>query len=111
MLGVVLTRRRHSVARAPSYPREMGHPEVGEARVVARRLRFYGLMTFTAGWVIAGASVLLWVTGQAGFADAVDVILLVGLGGVMSGVAMIASGVNLRLNATRLELQLRSQTG
>ena len=108
MPGGALWRR---VACAPSYPRAMGHPEVGEARLVARRLRFYGLLTFSAGWVMATVSLVLWVTGRAGFADALDVILLIGLGGVLSGVAMIASGVSLRLNATRLELQLQSETG
>ena len=60
---------------------------------------------------MAIVSLVLWVTGRAGFADALDVILLIGLGGVLSGVAMIASGVSLRLNATRLELQLQSETG
>jgi hypothetical protein len=87
----------------------MGHPDIVESRRVARWLRSFGAIAFVFGWIIVTAAVVSWGTGLLGFDEAVDVLLIIGLGGVLSGVAMQGSAASLRLSATRLELQIESE--
>jgi len=78
--------------------------EVAGARRVARHLAAYAVVSFVLGWVVVVASLLAWALEYVVFFDAVEVLLAIGFGCVLSGLAMYASSWNMRLAATRLEV-------
>ena len=82
--------------------------EVAGARRVARHLTAYALVSFVSGWLVVAASLAAWALDYVEFFDAVDVLLAIGFGGVLSGVALYATSWNMRLAATRLEVSAGS---
>lgn len=76
----------------------------------ARMVRGYAVASFIAGWIVAGASLVALATDVLRFSDAVDILLVIGIGGVISGVALFASSWSLEVAATRLALDIESKS-
>jgi hypothetical protein len=63
-----------------------------------------GWFVLVAGVLAMAATVVMWVIGESGFAEAVTEFAALLLGTVLTGVATYGTGLNLTMNADRLEL-------
>lgn len=76
------------------------------ARRVGTRMMRLGWLVLAVGIVAMVASVVLWLTGDIAFDEAVTEFSALLLGTVLTGVATYGTGLNLMMNADRLELAL-----
>ena len=89
--------------------------DVDEARRKAAHARKVGARMMVLGWcvLVVGAlsmlaTVVLWLTGEESFDQALAQFSAFLLGTVLTGVATYGTGLNLTMNADRLELALPS---
>jgi hypothetical protein len=87
--------------------------DVGAARARAAHARRVGVRMMRLGWgvLVVGAlamaaTVALWLAGESGFEETVTEFSALLLGTVLTGVATYGTGLNLTMNADRLELAL-----
>ncbi len=86
--------------------RQQYRDEVARSRVVAHRLRVAAAVTVAVSAVIGGYAVWSLVAGSEDPAVAVELLLAVGLAGVVSGIAFFATSWGVALSASRLEVQV-----
>jgi hypothetical protein len=101
------------MAAAPDGPAEAAGLDVDEvrakaahARRVARRMMQLGWFVLVSGVLAMVAAVVVWAMGESSFADAFTEFSALLLGTVLTGVATYGTGLNLTMNADRLELAL-----
>ncbi len=80
--------------------------KAAHARRVARRMMALGWFVLVAGVLAMLATTVEWAIGYSSFADAFTEFSALLLGTVLTGVATYGTGVNLTMNADRLELAL-----
>jgi hypothetical protein len=78
--------------------------EAAEARRVARWIRGYATVSISLGWLVTIGAAAAWVLDLAAFADAINTLIFIGLGAVVSGVALYGSSWSLQIAAARLSL-------
>ena len=87
--------------------------DVAAAREKARHARTVGARMMLLGWFVLAVGVLsmlavvaLWIAGEETFDEALTQFSALLLGTVLTGVATYGTGLNLTMNADRLELAL-----
>lgn len=80
--------------------------KAAHARRVAARMMLLGWLVLVAGVLALVATVVLWVVGETDFSSAFTEFSALLLGTVLTGVATYGTGLNLTMNADRLELSL-----
>jgi hypothetical protein len=87
--------------------------DVDEARAKAAHARRVGARMMVLGWCVLAAgvvamlaTVVLWGVGEESFSSAFAEFSALLLGTVLTGVATYGTGLNLTMNADRLELGL-----
>ena len=80
--------------------------KAAHARVVGRRMMLLGWFVLASGVLAMAASIVVWALGESSFADAFTEFSALLLGTVLTGVATYGTGLNLTMNADRLELAL-----
>lgn len=78
--------------------------QVVRARRTARQVLIYGGISFFGGWLIVAGAIIAWLAFNQPLGDALDVLLVAGLGSVLGGVALYATSNNLAVSASRLEI-------
>ena len=111
---VTAIRARHACPRALEYGCRVRSTaeyfaEVEQARRTAHALRVIAGITFAAGWVAAALAVLALVLEAIPWDEAENLLLVLGVGGVVSGVAIFATSWSLQINASRMEMDLASR--
>lgn len=76
------------------------------ARRVGARMMALGWFVLVAGVLAMAATVVLWLAGEEDFSSAVTEFSALLLGTVLTGVATYGTGLNLTMNADRLELAI-----
>jgi membrane protein YqaA with SNARE-associated domain len=74
------------------------------ARRTSRQVLIYGGLSFVGGWLIVVGAIVAWLAFKQPLSDALDVLLVAGLGSVIGGVALYATSCNLAISASRLEI-------
>lgn len=80
--------------------------KAAHARIVGRRMMLLGWFVLASGLLAMAASIVVWAIGESSFADAFTEFSALLLGTVLTGVATYGTGLNLTMNADRLELAL-----
>ena len=94
----------------PGQPsRETVAAEAERARNASSMVRGYAIASFVAGWIVTIGAVIAWATGLVTFADAADILLVIGLGTVLGAVALYGSSWSLQVAAARLELDAHTK--
>ena len=83
--------------------------QVGRARRTARQVAWYAALSFIGGWVIVVGCLVAWWGFGVPLDQALDVLLVVGLGSVLGGVALYATARNLDISASRLEIDIATK--
>lgn len=81
---------------------------MAQARRTAHALRVIAGITFAAGWVAVALAVLALVLEALPLDEAENLLLVLGVGGIVSGVAIFATSWSLQINASRMEMDLTS---
>lgn len=81
---------------------------VAGARRMAVWVQVFAAVSFAGGWAIIVVGAVRWIAGWSDTDEALNLTLILGFGGVVSGIAMYATSWNLRLGAARLEASLKS---
>ncbi len=85
--------------------------QVERARRTSRQVLIYGGVSFFGGWLIVAGAIVAWLGFKQPLGDALDVLLVAGLGSVIGGVALYATSNNLAVSASRLEIDAVTKLG
>lgn len=85
--------------------------QVDAARRTSRLVRGYATFSFFGGWLIVVAALVAWLAFDQPLDQALDLLLVAGLGSVIGGVALYATSRNLAISASRLEIDVRTKLG
>ena len=85
---------------------EAARAKAAHARRVGARMMNLGWGVLVVGVLAMVATVVLWIAGETAFAEAFTEFSALLLGTVLTGVATYGTGLNLTMNADRLELAL-----
>lgn len=80
--------------------------EIARSRVVAHRLRIAAAVAVVASVLVSLYAVAALVTGMEDPAVAIEILLVTGLAGIVSGIAFFATSWSVVLSASRLEAQV-----
>ncbi len=83
--------------------------QVERARRTAHQVLIYGGISFVGGWLLSIGAVIAWLILGRPLNEALDVLLVAGVGSVLGGVALYASSRNLGLAASRLEIDVATK--
>jgi uncharacterized membrane protein len=83
--------------------------QVDRARRTARRVAIFAAISWGSGWVVIIACVIAWLGFGVSILDSLEVMLAIGIAGLLAGVGLYAQSRNLDLSASRLEIALPSQ--
>lgn len=85
--------------------------EVAQARRTARLLRILAVISVAIGGAAALLATLALVVDALPWDEAENLLWVLGAGSIVSGIAMFASSWSLRLNASRMEIDLSTKLG
>ncbi len=80
--------------------------EISRSRVVAHRLRIAAAVAVAASVLVSLYAVTALVTGAEDPAVALEILMVTGLAGIVSGIAFFATSWSVVLSASRLEAQV-----
>ena len=92
--------------RPDAFDADAARAKAAHARRVGARMMSLGWGVLVVGVLAMLATVVLWLAGETGFDEAVTEFSALLLGTVLTGVATYGTGLNLIMNADRLELAL-----
>lgn len=73
---------------------------------MAKWASLYAQLSVIGGWAIVIVGLLAWLMDWVTADDALYILFVLGIGAVISGIALFATSWNLRLGAARLELAI-----
>ena len=85
------------------------HAEVEQARRTAHALRVIAGITFAAGWATVALAVVALALDALPWDEAENLFLVLGVGGIVSGLAIFATSWSLQINASRMEMDLATK--
>jgi uncharacterized membrane protein len=80
--------------------------QVERARRTARRVAIFAAISWGSGWIIVIACVIAWLGFGVSILDTLEIMLAIGIAGLLAGVGLYAQSRNLDLSASRLEIAL-----
>lgn len=80
--------------------------QIAGARRTARRVSVFAALSWWAGWGVIVACLVAWLGFDVSILDSLEIILAIGVAGLLGGVGLYAQSRNLDLSATRLEIAL-----
>ncbi|MBM3686651.1 MAG: hypothetical protein FJW85_06585 [Actinobacteria bacterium] len=89
-----------------SRPVEEYAAQVARARRTARRVAVCAAISWSAGWIVIVACVIAWLGFGVSIIDSLEIMLAIGIAGLLGGVGLYAQSRNLDLSASRLEIAL-----
>jgi predicted CDP-diglyceride synthetase/phosphatidate cytidylyltransferase len=83
--------------------------QIAGARRTARRVAIAAAISGGSGWAVIAACVLAWLAFGVSILDSLEIMLAIGVAGILGGVGLYAQSRNLDLSASRLEIALNPQ--
>lgn len=80
--------------------------QVERARRTARRVAIFAAISWGSGWIVVIACVIAWLGFGVSILDTLEIMLAIGIAGLLAGVGLYAQSRNLDLSASRLEIAL-----
>ena len=80
--------------------------QIAGARRTARRVYLFAALCWWTGWVVIAACLVAWLGFDVSILDSLEIVLAIGVAGLLGGVGLYAQSRNLDLSAARLEIAL-----
>ena len=80
--------------------------QIARARRTSRRVAVFAAISWGTGWVVIFACVIAWLGFGVSILDSLEIMLAIGVAGLLGGVGLYAQSRNLDLSASRLEIAL-----
>lgn len=80
--------------------------QIAGARRTARRVYLFAALSWWTGWVVIAACLIAWLGFDVSILDSLEIVLAIGVAGLLGGVGLYAQSRNLDLSAARLEIAL-----
>jgi hypothetical protein len=80
--------------------------QIAAARRTSRRVHAFAAISWFAGWLVILGCLVAWLGFGVSLVDSLEIVLAIGVAGLLGGVGLYAQGRNLDLSASRLELAL-----
>ena len=80
--------------------------QIAAARRTARRVHVFAAASWFAGWLVIIGCLVAWFGFGVSLLDSLEIVLAIGVAGLLGGVGLYAQSRNLDLSASRLELAL-----
>ena len=80
--------------------------QIARARRTSRRVAVFAAISWGTGWVVMIACIIAWLGFGVSILDSLEVMLAIGVAGLLGGVGLYAQSRNLDLSASRLEIAL-----
>ena len=87
-----------------SLPAEDYAAQVAGARRTARRVHLFAAVSWFAGWGVVVACFVAWLGFGVSLLESLEIVLAIGVAGILGGVGLYAQARNLTLSASRLEI-------
>lgn len=83
--------------------------QIARARRTSRRVAIFAAISWGTGWIVIIACVIAWLGFGISILESLEIMLAIGVAGILGGVGLYAQSRNLDLSASRLEITLASQ--
>ena len=80
--------------------------QIARARRTARRVAVFAAISWGTGWIVIAACIVAWLAFGVSILDSLEIMLAIGVAGLLGGVGLYAQSRNLDLSASRLEIAL-----
>ena len=80
--------------------------QIARARRTSRRVAVFAAISWGTGWIVIIACVVAWLGFGISILDSLEIMLAIGVAGLLGGVGLYAQSRNLDLSASRLEIAL-----
>lgn len=80
--------------------------QIASARRTAKRVSVFAAISWVSGWLVIVGCLIAWLAFGVDLLDSLEVILVIGVAGILGGVGLYAQSRNLDLSASRLEIAL-----
>jgi hypothetical protein len=80
--------------------------QIAGARRTARRVHVFAAISWVCGWATIIACLIAWLGFGVSILDSLEIMLAIGVAGLLGGVGLYAQSCNLDLSASRLEIAL-----
>ena len=80
--------------------------QIARARRTSRRVAVFAAISWGTGWIVIIACVIAWLAFGISILDSLEIMLAIGVAGLLGGVGLYAQSRNLDLSASRLEIAL-----
>ena len=80
--------------------------QIAGARRTARRVSLFAALSWWSGWIVIIGCLAAWLAFGISILDSLEIILAIGVAGLLGGVGLYAQSRNLDLSASRLEIAL-----
>ena len=94
-----------------SLPIEQYRNQVAKARQTARRVQAFAALSWGLGWVVILGCLVAWLGYRVSLTDTLDILLAIGVGGLIGGVGLYATSRSLGIAASRLEIDIATKMG
>jgi hypothetical protein len=84
--------------------------QIEAARRTARRVFIFAALSWWSGWIVIAGCLVAWLAFGISLLDSLEILLAIGVAGLLGGVGLYATSRNLDLSASRLELAVTSKT-
>jgi len=91
-----------------SVPAEKYVAEIARARRTARRVWICAAASWWTGWAVIAGCLIAWLGWGVSILESLEIILAIGVAGILGGVGLYAQSRNLDLSASRLEIAVRA---
>ncbi|MFZ4510865.1 MAG: hypothetical protein ACOYNJ_07885 [Candidatus Nanopelagicales bacterium] len=82
--------------------------EIARARRTARRVWICAAASWWTGWAVIAACLIAWIGWDISILESLEIMLAIGVAGILGGVGLYAQSRNLDLSASRLEIAVRA---
>jgi hypothetical protein len=89
-------------------PAEEYVAEIARARRTARRVWICAAASWWTGWAVIAGCLIAWLGWGVSILESLEIILAIGVAGILGGVGLYAQSRNLDLSASRLEIAVRA---
>ena len=83
--------------------------QIAAARRTAQRVFVFAALSWWSGWIVIVGCFVAWLGFGVSLLDSLEILLAIGVAGLLGGVGLYATSRNLDLSASRLELALGAQ--
>jgi hypothetical protein len=80
--------------------------QIAGARRTARRVHIFAAISWFCGWAVIAVCLIAWLGFGVSILDSLEIMLAIGVAGLLGGVGLYAQSRNLDLSASRLEIAL-----